>query len=123
MNTNTLSCPECGSSRPTKAWRRMPRQKPKSRQSWRVYRCPGCASPQIVFDVGREWRCLETRRVLNERETKILSLRFGSGGEPACSLAGVGEVIGVTRERVRQLQNIALLKLQKEIVKHERGAS
>ena len=42
-----------------------------------------------------------------------LRLRFGLDGEKPRTLEEVGEVFNVTRERVRQIQNIALRKLRK----------
>ncbi len=49
---------------------------------------------------------------LSERELKILNLRFGlSGGEPL-TLSEIGAEMGVTRERIRQLQNQALERLR-----------
>lgn len=49
---------------------------------------------------------------LPEREQKILNLRFGLNGEPIRTLEDVGKLIGCTNERVRQIQNQALRKLQ-----------
>ncbi len=49
---------------------------------------------------------------LPERERRILQLRFGLDGEAVRTLEEVGLAIGCTNERVRQLQNIALKKLQ-----------
>lgn len=49
---------------------------------------------------------------LNEREAKILKLRFGIDTDHAHTLAEVGEEIGVTRERVRQLEVKALRKMR-----------
>ncbi|MEM9017030.1 MAG: RNA polymerase sigma factor RpoD/SigA [Verrucomicrobiota bacterium] len=57
--------------------------------------------------------------VLDERETKIVVARFGLGGESPKTLEEVGEVFGVTRERIRQLQNIALKKLRRALQKKE----
>ena len=53
---------------------------------------------------------------LNEREAAILRYRFGmdDGGETR-TLEVVGEKFGVTRERVRQIQNIALGRLKRMI--------
>jgi RNA polymerase primary sigma factor len=49
--------------------------------------------------------------VLDERERHILSLRFGFGdGEPR-SVAQVAEEIGLSRERIRQLEHRGLAKL------------
>lgn len=58
--------------------------------------------------------------VLDDRERKILSHRFGLDGQQPKTLEEVGVKFGVTRERIRQLQNIALLKLRKELGKKER---
>jgi RNA polymerase primary sigma factor len=49
---------------------------------------------------------------LNEREQKILTLRFGLGGQEPLTLAEIGRLIHVSRERVRQLEAKAILKLR-----------
>lgn len=49
---------------------------------------------------------------LEERERVILDLRFGLTGEPPKTLEQVSAAIGRTRERVRQIQNQALVKLR-----------
>ncbi len=49
---------------------------------------------------------------LGEREANILKLRFGIDTDHPHTLAEVGEVIGVTRERVRQLEVKALRKMR-----------
>ena len=49
---------------------------------------------------------------LNEREQKILRLRFGLDGEEPLTLAEIGRQINVSRERVRQLEAKAILKLR-----------
>lgn len=56
---------------------------------------------------------------LPEREAVILRYRFGLDGDDERTLEEVGEKFGVTRERIRQLQNIALTKLRKMIQKRE----
>jgi RNA polymerase primary sigma factor len=56
---------------------------------------------------------------LPERELSILRLRFGLDGGPERSLEDIGKQFGVTRERIRQLQNLALSKLRKMIEKRE----
>ena len=49
---------------------------------------------------------------LNEREQKIIKLRFGLDGSEERTLASIGKDIGVSRERVRQLEQKAKLKLR-----------
>jgi RNA polymerase primary sigma factor len=61
----------------------------------------------------------EMVKTLDPREATILRARFGLDGGPERTLEEVGEKFGVTRERVRQIQNIALKKLRKMIVKIE----
>ena len=49
---------------------------------------------------------------LNEREQKILKLRFGLEGSEPLTLAEIGRTINVSRERVRQLEAKAIMKLR-----------
>lgn len=56
---------------------------------------------------------------LDPREATILRFRFGLDGGTEKTLEEVGVKFGVTRERVRQIQNIALRKLRKMIEKLE----
>jgi RNA polymerase primary sigma factor len=49
---------------------------------------------------------------LPERERKVLELRFGLKGEQPCTLEEVGRAFGVTRERIRQIENNTLKKLE-----------
>ena len=57
--------------------------------------------------------------VIDARERKIIAFRFGLGGGKERTLEEVGRKFGVTRERIRQLQNIALLKMRKALRKLE----
>jgi len=57
--------------------------------------------------------------VLDERERKIIDARFGLAGQKPRTLEEVGQEFGVTRERIRQLQNIALRKLRRALQKKE----
>ena len=49
---------------------------------------------------------------LPERERKVIELRFGLKGEHPCTLEEVGRAFGVTRERIRQIENNTLKKLE-----------
>ncbi len=50
---------------------------------------------------------------LDKREARIINLRFGLSGDTPMTLEEVGQEFNITRERVRQLQNIALSKMHK----------
>lgn len=55
---------------------------------------------------------------LSEKQREVLSRRFGLRGYPICTLEEVGQEIGLTRERVRQIQVEALRRLR-EIMEKE----
>jgi RNA polymerase primary sigma factor len=57
--------------------------------------------------------------VLDSRELRIIQERFGLDGGPEKTLDEIGQSFGVTRERIRQLQNLALSKLRREIEQRE----
>ena len=57
--------------------------------------------------------------VLDIREKKIISQRFGLNGGKPKTLENVSKDFGVTRERIRQLQNVALAKLRRALSKKE----
>jgi RNA polymerase primary sigma factor len=49
---------------------------------------------------------------LPERERRVIELRFGLDGSQPCTLEEVGKAFGVTRERIRQIENNTLKKLE-----------
>jgi len=57
---------------------------------------------------------------LDPREAEILTMRFGLDGSKPKTLEEVGKRFKVTRERVRQIQNIALTKLRRLMDKQDR---
>ena len=71
-------------------------------------------SKSIVGDVERVLASLEPR------EADIIRLRFGLEGRDPKTLEEVGEQIGITRERVRQLQEQAIRQLRKNMTKFEK---
>lgn len=50
---------------------------------------------------------------LSEKERQILSLRFGLGDDNPQTLREIGGALGISRERVRQIENQALAKLRR----------
>jgi RNA polymerase primary sigma factor len=56
---------------------------------------------------------------LDSRESEILTMRFGLDGTKPKTLEEVGKKFRVTRERVRQIQNIALTKLRRVMEKQD----
>ncbi|MCX7024972.1 MAG: sigma-70 family RNA polymerase sigma factor [Spirochaetes bacterium] len=49
---------------------------------------------------------------LNQREKTIITLRYGLNGEGPRTLEETGRLLGITRERVRQIQEKAIQKLK-----------
>ncbi|TCK60588.1 sigma-70 family RNA polymerase sigma factor [Seleniivibrio woodruffii] len=56
---------------------------------------------------------------LDERESQIISWRFGLDGEAPRTLEEIGEKMQISRERVRQLETRALAKLRKKAMKNK----
>ncbi len=51
-------------------------------------------------------------QMMDQREANILKLRYGLNGQEPMTLKDIGAEIGLTRERVRQIEKEALVKLQ-----------
>lgn len=56
---------------------------------------------------------------LDKREAEIIKLRFGLEGREELTLEEVGKRFNVTRERIRQLEYLALTKMRKAMAKNE----
>jgi len=56
---------------------------------------------------------------LEKREAEIIKLRFGLDGRDELTLEEVGKRFNVTRERIRQLEYLALSKMRRAMAKHE----
>ena len=67
-------------------------------------------SATVIMQRENVWRALN---VLPDRERQVIEMRYGlTGGRPR-TLEEVGQAFGVTRERIRQIENNTLKKLQK----------
>ena len=62
----------------------------------------------------------EMLAVLDPRESEILTHRFGLNGESPLTLEEVGELFKLTRERVRQLQQSALMQLRRIMAERQK---
>ncbi len=71
--------------------------------------------PSPLRTALKELRREELRKALeslSERERKVLSLRYGLEDDQPRTLEETGRILGISRERVRQIQNEALEKLR-----------
>ena len=50
---------------------------------------------------------------LSEREAEIIKLHYGIGGKSSMTLSEIGQLLDITRERVRQIKEMALKKLKR----------
>ena len=65
-----------------------------------------------VFNMALQDTIDRVLKHLTEREMKIIKLRFGLAGEGPFTLEETGRMLGITRERVRQIQEKAIAKLR-----------
>ena len=67
---------------------------------------------QNVFENASRSQMEEALEILDKRELRIIRLYFGLDGSEALTLEEIGGMMGLTRERVRQLKERALGKLR-----------
>jgi RNA polymerase primary sigma factor len=58
-------------------------------------------------------------KVLTARERDIIKLRYGLGGGRERTLEEIGTKLGITRERIRQIQMVALKKMRREMARKD----
>jgi len=68
---------------------------------------------------------MEVIEGLTDRDRRVLKLRFGLEGQAPLTLKQIGAVIGLTRERVRQIEMETLQRIQRQLVQrdHEPAAT
>jgi RNA polymerase primary sigma factor len=75
-----------------------------------------CEPPDKTLAASEEFqtimRLLES---IDERDARVLKLRFGLEGQEPLTLKQIGREVGLTRERVRQIELDALRKLQEQL--------
>ncbi|MCA9408288.1 MAG: RNA polymerase sigma factor RpoD/SigA [Candidatus Omnitrophica bacterium] len=73
---------------------------------------------EIFFNKERAMGFLE---MLNERERKILELRYGLTDGTSRTLAEIAKILGVSRERVRQIESATIKKIRQIISQKEKN--
>ncbi len=71
----------------------------------------GVRYDEVLAGISHD-EALKVLATLNDRERRIIALRFGLTGEEPLTLEDVGKVFGLTRERIRQIESKALSKLR-----------
>jgi RNA polymerase primary sigma factor len=72
------------------------------------------ADPEaLLIDGGLKNEVHQILSTLSPREEKIIRMRFGILEKSDCTLEEAGKVFGITRERIRQIEAIALKKLRR----------
>ncbi len=78
------------------------------------------ASPDTeIENLMNKERVANLLEVMTEREKHVLDMRYGLADSQPSTLAEVAKLLGVSRERVRQIEESALLKLRKFVKKHK----
>ncbi|HET7563888.1 MAG TPA: RNA polymerase sigma factor RpoD/SigA [Gemmatimonadaceae bacterium] len=67
---------------------------------------------ELIFEKALTESIEEALSALKEREAKILRLYFGLDGEEPMTLEQIGALLGITRERVRQIKEKSLSRLR-----------
>lgn len=67
---------------------------------------------EVTFNSALSVKIRELLKTLSAREEKVIRLRFGIGEKQAYTLEEVGHKFGVTKERIRQIESMALRKLK-----------
>lgn len=67
---------------------------------------------QLLMRESLHGELLQLLADLTEREREVIGLRFGLGHDDSYSLADIGRILDLSRERVRQIESKALQKLR-----------
>lgn len=73
----------------------------------------------IVLDLILKEDMKELMNCLNDRERYIITLRFGLDDSEPMTLEAIGKILGLTRERVRQIEMKALWRLKSRALKNK----
>lgn len=68
---------------------------------------------KVIAHVMLQEELIDLLSHLKPREMQVLSMRYGLDGEPPMKLKEIGDQLTISRERVRQIEQVALHKLKK----------
>ena len=74
---------------------------------------------EVVLRSSMVERVRELMEELDDRETMIIQHRFGMGNKDQKTLKQIGEMVGLTRERVRQIETKVIDKLSRKLRRDE----
>ena len=78
---------------------------------------------KLAVQESRKTEVQEMLKTLPERQAKVLAMYYGIGWRHPMHLSDIGEHLGITRERVRQIRDRALLKLRRRAVRARASAA
>jgi len=84
----------------------------KERDKWGKFYSTFEIAVETEYKILIQESYIENTKNLTPRERKILELRFGLNGNNQYTIEEVGREFGVTRERIKQIQQKALLKIK-----------
>ena len=73
-----------------------------------------------VSNKGQWEQIITAMKTLKDREQDVMRKRFGLDGQPVRTLEEIGKEMGITRERVRQIQALAIRRIQMTVRAAER---
>ena len=76
-----------------------------------VLQDPGAGEPALASAMRRRGDLASVLQDLPDNERTVVTLRFGLGGETPMTLESIGQRLGVSRERIRQIEAAALRRL------------
>ena len=86
--------------------------------------CPDSrnAEPEAESEHREEFAMvLKLLESIDQRDARVIRLRFGLEGQPPLTLKEIGREVGLTRERVRQIEMEALRRLQSQLMDDRPG--
>jgi len=72
-----------------------------------------------MMEKGYKKICKDLISDLKDREREVIVRRFGLEGKEKETLQSIGDSFGITRERVRQIENAAINKIRPKLKKYQ----